>query len=172
VSPLVVLVGPPGAGKTTVGGLLAERLGVALRDTDADVEESAGATIPDLFVDHGEAYFRTLERQAVATALTEHDGVLSLGGGAVLDPDTREALRGHRVVFLDVGLAEAVRRVGLGVSRPLLLGNVRAQLKALLDQRRPMYEAVAWRTVDTDGQTPEQIVDDIASALTREDAAS
>ncbi|HKE71676.1 MAG TPA: shikimate kinase, partial [Nocardioidaceae bacterium] len=151
---------------------LAERLGVALRDTDADVEESAGATIPDLFVDHGEAYFRTLERQAVATALTEHDGVLSLGGGAVLDPDTREALRGHRVVFLDVGLAEAVRRVGLGVSRPLLLGNVRAQLKALLDQRRPMYEAVAWRTVDTDGQTPEQIVDDIASALTREDAAS
>jgi len=172
VSPLVVLVGPPGAGKTTVGGLLAERLGVALRDTDADVEESTGATIPDLFVDHGEAYFRTLERQAVATALTEHDGVLSLGGGAVLDPDTREALRGHRVVFLDVGLAEAVRRVGLGVSRPLLLGNVRAQLKALLDQRRPMYEAVAWRTVDTDGQTPEQIVDDIASALTREDAAS
>ena len=172
MSPLVVLVGPPGAGKTTVGGLLAERLGVALRDTDADVEESAGATIPDLFVDHGEAYFRTLERQAVATALTEHDGVLSLGGGAVLDPDTREALRGHRVVFLDVGLAEAVRRVGLGVSRPLLLGNVRAQLKALLDQRRPMYEAVAWRTVDTDGQTPEQIVDDIASALTREDAAS
>ena len=172
MSPLVVLVGPPGAGKTTVGGLLAERLGVALRDTDADVEESAGATIPDLFVDHGEAYFCTLERQAVAAALTEHEGVLSLGGGAVLDPGTREALRGHRVVFLDVGLAEAVRRVGLGVSRPLLLGNVRAQLKALLDQRRPMYEAVAWRTVDTDGQTPEQIVDDIASALTREDAAS
>jgi shikimate kinase len=172
VSPLVVLVGPPGAGKTTVGGLLAERLGVGLRDTDADVEESTGATIPDLFVDHGEAYFRTLERQAVVTALTEHEGVLSLGGGAVLDAGTREALRGHRVVFLDVGLAEAVRRIGLGVSRPLLLGNVRAQLKALLDQRRPMYEAVAWRTVDTDGQTPEQIVDDIASALTREDAAS
>jgi shikimate kinase len=172
VSPLVVLVGPPGAGKTTVGGLLAERLGVGLRDTDADVEESTGATIPDLFVDHGEAYFRTLERHAVATALTEHEGVLSLGGGAVLDAGTREALRGHRVVFLDVGLAEAVRRIGLGVSRPLLLGNVRAQLKALLDERRPMYEAVAWRTVDTDGQTPEQIVDDIASALTREDAAS
>ena len=168
----MVLVGPPGAGKTTVGMLLAERLGVGLRDTDTDVEESAGATISDLFVDHGEAHFRALERQAVTTALTEHEGVLSLGGGAVVDPGTREALLGHRVVFLDVGLAEAVRRVGLGASRPLLLGNVRAQLKALLDQRRPMYEAVAWRTVDTDGQTPEQIVDDIAGALTREDAAS
>jgi shikimate kinase len=172
VSPLVVLVGPPGAGKSTVGALLAQRLGVDLRDTDADVEASTGTTIAELFVDHGEAHFRALERQAVAAALDEHAGVLSLGGGAVLDPDTRKALRGHRVVFLDVGLADAVRRVGLGVSRPLLLGNVRSRLKALLDERRPAYEAVAWLTVDTDGRTPEELVDDIAEALTREGAAS
>jgi shikimate kinase len=172
VSPLVVLVGPPGAGKSTVGALLADRLGVALRDTDADVEASTGTTIAELFVDHGEAHFRDLERQAVATALDEHDGVLSLGGGAVTDEGTRRALRGHRVVFLDVGLAEAVRRIGLGASRPLLLGNVRGQLKALLDQRRPAYQAVAWLTVDTDTRTPEELAADIADALTREGAAS
>jgi shikimate kinase len=172
VSPLVVLVGPPGAGKSTVGALLAQRLGVGLRDTDADVEASTGTTIAELFVDQGEAHFRTLEREAVAAALDEHGGVVSLGGGAVLDPDTRAALRGHRVVFLDVGLTEAVRRVGLGVSRPLLLGNVRSRLKGLLDERRPAYEAVAWLTVDTGGRTPEELVDDIAEALTRAGAAS
>jgi shikimate kinase len=172
VSPVAVLVGPPGAGKSTVGSLLAERLGVTLRDTDADIEAATGTTIAELFIDHGEAHFRTLERQAVAAALDEHGGVLSLGGGAVLDPDSRAALRGHRVVFLDVGLTEAVRRVGLGVSRPLLLGNVRSRLKGLLDERRPAYEAVAWLTVDTDGRTPEELVDDIAEALARESAAS
>jgi shikimate kinase len=172
VSPLVVLVGPPGAGKSTVGALLAERLGVTLRDTDADVEATTGTTIAELFVDHGEPHFRALEREAVAAALAEHEGVLALGGGAVTDPDTRQALRGHRVVFLDVGLAEAVRRVGLGASRPLLLGNVRGQLKSLLDQRRPAYRAVAWRTVDTDGRTPDDLADDIVDALAREGAAS
>jgi len=172
VSPLVVLVGPPGAGKSTVGALLAVRLGVELRDADADIEASMGMTVAELFVDHGEAHFRALERSAVAAALDEHAGVLSLGGGAVLDPDTRAALRGHRVVFLDVGLAEAVRRVGLGVSRPLLLGNVRSRLKSLLDERRPAYESVAWLTVDTDGRTPVELADDIAAALAREGAAS
>lgn len=172
MSPIAILVGPPGAGKSTVGALLAERLGVALRDTDSDVEESTGTTIAELFVDQGEAHFRALERQAVVTALAEHEGVLSLGGGAVVDPDTREALRGRRVVFLDVGLTEAVRRVGLGVSRPLLLGNVRAQLKALLDQRRPAYEAVAWLTVATDGKPPEELTDAIVRELARQGAAS
>jgi shikimate kinase len=161
VNPKVVLVGAMGAGKTTVAELLAESWGVAFRDTDADIEALEGREISDIFVDSGEGYFRDLERAAVAAALAEHDGVLALGGGAVLDADTRAALAGHRVVFLRVGLSEAVKRVGLGTSRPLLLGNVRARIKALLDERTPIYEAVATETVDTDGRTPEDVADEI-----------
>jgi shikimate kinase len=157
----VVLVGPMGAGKTVVGRLLAARWGVAARDTDADIEAAEGRSISDIFVDSGEDYFRTRERAAVADALAGHDGVLALGGGAVLDPSTREALAGHTVVFLRVGLADAVRRVGLGTSRPLLLGNVRARVKALLDERTPVYEAVATLSVDTDGRSPQDVADEI-----------
>jgi shikimate kinase len=161
VSALVVLVGPMGAGKTTVAGLLADAWGTTARDTDADVEAAEGRPISEIFVDDGEEYFRALEAAAVAEALEEHDGVLALGGGAVLDPITRDRLQGHRVVFLRVGLSEAVKRVGLGTSRPLLLGNVRARIKALLDERTPIYEAVATESVDTDGRTPEEVAEEI-----------
>lgn len=161
----VVLVGPMGAGKSTVGALLADALGVAARDTDADVEALEGRSISDIFVDSGEAHFRDLERKAVAEALATHDGVLSLGGGAVLDPANRDLLRGHRVVFLNVGLAEAVKRVGLGSSRPLLLGNVRSRIKALLDERTPVYESVASLTVDTDGKEPAEVAAEILDGL-------
>jgi len=162
---LCVLVGPMGAGKTTVAGLLADAFGVTVRDTDVDVEATAGRSISDIFVESGEAHFRELERAAVASALATHDGVLALGGGAVLDPATRELLAGHRVVFLRVGLAEAVKRVGLGTSRPLLLGNVRSRIKALLDERTPVYESVADLAVDTDGRSPEDVADEIRKAL-------
>ncbi|MCW2831955.1 MAG: shikimate kinase, partial [Aeromicrobium sp.] len=108
MSPVVVLVGPPGAGKSTVGARIAERLGVAFRDSDTDIETGQGTSVQDIFIDHGEAHFRALEEQAVAAALTEHDGVLALGGGAVMSDATRALLEGHRVVFLDVGLAAAV----------------------------------------------------------------
>ncbi len=164
-APRVVLVGPMGAGKTTVAGLLAQRWGVAVRDTDHDVEASAGREISEIFVDDGEAAFRELERKAVATALAEHDGVLALGGGAVLDPATREQLAGQTVVFLRVGLSDAVKRVGLGVGRPLLLGNVRARIKALLDERTPVYESVATHTVTTDARSPEEVADEVVALL-------
>jgi shikimate kinase len=161
----LVLVGPMGAGKTTVGELLAESWGVSARDTDADVEAMDGRSISDIFVESGEEHFRELERKAVAEALASHDGVLALGGGAVLDPATRELLDGHTVVVLRVGLSDAVKRVGLGTSRPLLLGNVRSRIKALLDERTPIYESVATHVVDTDGRTPEQVAAQILEAL-------
>lgn len=163
--PRVVLVGPMGAGKSTVARLLGARWGLAVRDTDADVEATEGRSISDIFVDSGEEHFRGLEAKAVAEALATHDGVLALGGGAVLDPATRELLSGHRVVFLKVGLSDAVKRVGLGSGRPLLLGNVRGRIKALLDERTPVYESVATLVVDTDAKTPEDVAREVAEGL-------
>jgi shikimate kinase len=169
--PRVVLVGPMGAGKTTVAGLLGQRWGVAVRDTDHDVEAVAGKQISDVFVEDGEARFRDLERAAVAAALAAHPGVLALGGGAVLDPATQQALRGHRVVFLHVGLADAVKRVGLGVGRPLLLGNVRSRIKAILDERLPLYTALAELTVETDGRAPEDVAAEVAARVEEAEAS-
>lgn len=165
MGPRVVLVGPMGAGKTTVAALLAEAWGVAARDTDADVEAAEGRTISDIFVDSGEARFRELERAAVGEALAQHHGVLALGGGAVLDPVTRDLLHGQPVVFLRVGLSDAVKRVGLGSARPLLLGNVRGRIKALLDERTPIYEQVATYTVDTDGRSPEDVAREVQELI-------
>lgn len=163
--PRAVLVGPMGSGKTTVAGLLAETWQVAVRDTDHDVEAADGRSIAEIFVDSGEPYFRELERDAVARAVAEHTGVLALGGGAVMDPATREALAGHPVVFLRVGLSDAVKRVGLGVSRPLLLGNVRARMKAQLDERTPVYESVATVVVETDERAPEDVAEEVRRLL-------
>ncbi|GAB3666423.1 shikimate kinase [Nocardioides korecus] len=158
MAPRLVLVGPMGAGKTTVGRRLAEAWDVTFRDTDLDVEESEGRSVADIFVDSGEERFRELERAAVLAALAGHDGVLALGGGAVTGSDVRAALADHRVVFLRVGLADAASRVGLGVSRPLLLGNVRGRMKQLIDERTPVYESVATHVVDTDGRSVEDVV--------------
>ena len=170
--PVAVLVGTMGAGKTTVGRLLADALGVAFLDSDHAVEARAGKPVQEIFVDDGEAAFRALEREAVAAALDEHEGVLALGGGAVLDPGTRALLAEHRVVFLRVGLADAVKRVGLGVGRPMLLGNVRARVKQLIDERTPVYEGLARIAVDTDGRTPREVAEEVDAGLRRLDTPS
>jgi shikimate kinase len=163
--PVAVVVGAPGAGKSTVGKAVAARLGVGFRDTDTDVEAMAGKSIPDIFVEDGEARFRELEHDAVRRALAEHDGVLSLGGGAVLSEATRGLLREHVVVFLEVDLAGAAARVGLGQGRPLVGLNPRAQLRTLLEQRLPLYREVATHTVVTTDVPAGVVVDRVLAAL-------
>ncbi|MEV6652223.1 shikimate kinase [Streptomyces sp. NPDC051219] len=169
-SPLVVLVGPMGVGKSTVGELLAARLGAAYRDTDADIVAAEGRPISDIFVEEGEEYFRAREREAVRTAVERHTGVLALGGGAILDPSTRELLTGLPVVFLDVEVNEAVRRVGLNTARPLLAVNPRQQWRQLMEQRRPLYNQVARAVVATDERTPEEVAQAVLDALELKDA--
>lgn len=157
--PVLVLVGPPGSGKSTVGRLVAERLGADLGDSDIEVELANGATVAEIFFDRGEEVFRTLESEAVRRLLAQHPGVLAVGGGAVLDRGLRQLLRAHPVVWLKVGLTDAVRRLGLARDRPLALGSPRAQLLAMLREREPYYEEVAAATVDTDGRTPAEVAD-------------
>jgi shikimate kinase len=162
MSPRVVLVGVPGSGKTTVGLLLADRLKVNFRDTDHDIEQSQGRSVSDIFVESGEAFFRELERAAVADALRQHDGVLALGGGAVLDSTTRELLKSHPTVWLKVSAAQGAHRVGMDVPRPVLLGNVRSRLSTLLTERGPLYQEVASFTVETDSREPATVADEIS----------
>ncbi|WP_369137821.1 shikimate kinase [Modestobacter versicolor] len=168
--PVLVLVGPPGAGKTTVGTGVARRLGVPFRDTDADVEAATGTTVADLFVQHGEPRFRALEQAAVATALAEHTGVLALGGGAVTNAATRELLVAHgrgggTVVWLDVDVPSAAKRVGLSRDRPLLAVNPRAMLRSMLETRAPLYREVSTATVTTSARPVGDVVADVLAAV-------
>ncbi|MFD1249097.1 shikimate kinase [Nocardioides ginsengisoli] len=165
-APVCVLIGTMGAGKTTVGRLVAEAIGVGFVDSDQLIEDKVGKSVQDVFVEDGEQAFRALERETVAWALDNHDGVISLGGGAVLDPSTQALLAAHQVVFLRVGLSDAVKRVGLGSGRPLLLGNVRARVKQLLDERTPVYQGLARITVETDDRPPADVAAEIVAAIT------
>jgi shikimate kinase len=170
MSPLIVLVGPMGVGKSTVGQLLAERLGAGYRDTDDDIVAAQGRTIAEIFVEEGEPAFRAIEKQAVREALAGHDGVLALGGGAVLDPDTRALLAGQRVVYLSMDVEEAVKRTGLNAARPLLAINPRRQWRELMEARRHLYEEVATAVVTTDGRTPEEVTRAALDALELKEA--
>lgn len=161
--PVVVLIGAPGAGKTVVAAALAELLGLPVRDTDVDIEETAGRTIPDIFVSEGEPVFRAMERDAVAKALAEHRGILALGGGAPLNEQTQALLRQHHTAHLFVSMPQGVRRVGLNTNRPLLVGvNPRATYKALLDARLPIYRGVSRFEVDTNDIDVPQVAQLIA----------
>ncbi|MFV2197328.1 shikimate kinase [Nocardiopsis sp. LOL_012] len=160
-----MLIGSPGSGKSTVGRALAERLGAELLCTDTEVEKLAGKPIGDIFVQDGEKHFRALERRVVAEGLRAWEGVIAVGGGAVLNEDTRADLADHHVVYLQVEFGEAAKRVGMDVARPLLAGNPRTRLRKLLNERLPIYEGLATVTVPTTGLHPEEIVDTIVEGL-------
>lgn len=160
----LVLIGPPGAGKTTVGRLLAGRLSVPFNDTDKMIEQQTGSSISDIFIEQGEPAFRAFEADAVALGL-QGEGILALGGGAAMHPLTAELLREAPVVFLDVRIKDAAGRVGFDGSRPLLAINPRATWTVMMDARRPTYEALATWRVDTAGLNPRQVVDQVAALL-------
>jgi shikimate kinase len=162
---VAVLIGPPGAGKTAVGPLLAERLGTSFRETDADIAAVAGRPVSDIFIEQGEPAFRQLEREAAARALREHEGVLALGSGAVLDPDIQARLEGLPVVYLAADFGTVARRVGLERPHIVIPGNPRGRLRAMLAERRPLYEQLATVTVETDDLDPDELAAEISARL-------
>lgn len=164
MAPIAVLIGAPGAGKSTVGRRMAEILDVGFIDTDRLVEERAGMSVADIFVTEGEPAFRVREEEAVQDVLAG-EGVVALGGGAILSSVTRERLKGHRVVWLQVGLSDAAKRVGLNTARPLLLGNVRQTMNQLLQDRLPLYEEVATISVETSDRPIREVVSEVIEAV-------
>lgn len=166
MAPKAVLVGLPGSGKSTIGRRLAKALGVGLLDTDVAIEQRTGRSIADIFATDGEQEFRRIEEDVVRAALADHDGVLSLGGGAVTSPGVRAALAGHTVVYLEISAAEGVRRTGGNTVRPLLAGPDRAEkYRALMAKRAPLYRRVATMRVDTNRRNPGAVVRHILSRL-------
>lgn len=162
----VVLVGPPGAGKSTIGRKLARELGLDLYDTDAGIEEETGRTIPEIFAEDGEPEFRRIEEEVVRAAVLNRQGVISLGGGSVLSAATREVLRGRTVIYLEISVGEGLRRTGASTNRPLLNGDDPARkYRELMKIRRPLYREVASIRVRTDGRSPGRVVRMILAKL-------
>jgi shikimate kinase len=168
VTPRAILIGAPGAGKTTVGEVLARDLGCSFADSDQLVETAHGQSVADIFFNKGEPVFRDWESQSITRALSEFDGVLSLGGGAVMNSDTASELAEitSPIFWLEVSSSVAFRRAGLSAPRPLLVGNVRANLVALLETRTPIYESLATHRIDANTLDPQQIAQQISDLLT------
>lgn len=164
----IVLIGPPSAGKSSVGSLLAAELNVPFADTDDLVAAAAGKPVGDVFVEDGEPAFRELERAAVASgleALRPHGGVLAVGSGAVLDPDVRGMLTGLTSVYLEAGFGTVAKRTGIDRPHVVIPGNPRGKLRAMLEERRPLYAEIASITVRTDDMAPEEVAADLAERL-------
>ena len=163
----ILLIGPPGAGKSTVGQALANKLSIDFIDTDQEIEIETGKTITDIFVVDGEPHFRAIELQTLRNVLALESGVISLGGGAPISEEAQEAIENSKshTIFLDVSLATAAPRVGFNRDRPLLLGNPRAQWQALSDNRRPIYEKLADVAIKVDDMNVDQIVAEVVKNL-------
>lgn len=173
MTPRAVLVGLPGSGKSTIGRRLAKAMGVGYVDTDVLIEQQTGRTIADIFATDGEREFRRIEEDVVRAALASHDGIVSLGGGAVTTPGVCEALAGHTVIYLEIGAREGIRRTGGTSVRPLLAGGNRAEkYRALMGQRVPLYRRVATMRVDTNRRNPGAVVRYIMSRLPLQEATT
>lgn len=160
MAPRVILIGPMGSGKTTIGSLLAEKLGLNFRDTDHLIEEQEGKTVSQIFLDQGEDAFRVIEKRVLREELLTDGTVLSLGGGAPISIDAQSALRAiaSHIIFLDISLSTVAPRIGFNRDRPLLLNNPRGQWQTLMEARRPIYEAIADATINVDDKSEEEIV--------------
>ncbi len=167
--PKIVLIGPPGCGKSTVGRGLSHELQLSFSDTDSMIEDREKTSISDIFTEQGEGYFRAIEEEVVAQALSTENGVLSLGGGAILSEVTQELLRnsGSEIVFLDVSITGAAPRIGFNRDRPLLIDNPRARWVALMAQRRHIYESLATHVINTDDKSPNETVDSLRKELSK-----
>jgi len=171
MAPKAVLVGLPGSGKSTIGRRLAKALDVAMLDSDAAIEEQTGRRIADIFATDGEPEFRRIEEDVIRSSLQSHDGVLSLGGGAVTTPGVRDALAGHVVIYLEISAAEGVRRTGGSTVRPLLAGGDRGEkFRKLMAERVPLYRRVATMRVNTNRRNPGAVVRHIVERLENPEA--
>jgi shikimate kinase len=167
MAPRVILVGPMGSGKSTIGALIAQRLQLPFRDTDSVIEEESGRSVSDIFLEDGEEAFRALEKAVLRKELLTDGTVLALGGGAPISIDAQSALRAisSPVIYLDISLASVAPRIGFNRDRPLLLHNPRGQWQTLMEARRPIYESIADTVIDVNDKTEEVIVSEILEAI-------